>query len=453
MTATASARPDRRDRRPALSSARLAARQLRTDPTTAVLVVLATFVAACVLAAWPRTVDRVVGTDQADGVGRLVATRVDPTRASSWLVDTGGGSADALDDLAAQRDTLTATVASAGPALRPLLGEARVVLSTDRWVADRGPRDVGIAELTVGVRVDGRLPDLVTVADGRLPAPADVAPLAPGAPPRTGTGPDAPLEVALSVASAARIGWQVGELRTLQGGTGVTAVLVGTFEAADPDDPTWAHLDSTFAPQVVEDPDAGTLVTVFPYADPGALPVLAVSGPLASTTWFPLDTGPVATTDRAALLTDLRAFRTATATDTELDAALQALEPRQRLVVTVLGVLAAGPAGVALGVLWLAVALGVERRRGALVLLRARGASTVLVGGLGAGQGLVLGVPAAVAGVLAAVALTPGPTTPTDLAVPLATGLAPAVLLGVAGARVRATRAALSGARPVAAGA
>ncbi|WP_130783224.1 hypothetical protein, partial [Cellulomonas biazotea] len=440
--------------RPVLSRARLVGRQLRTDPATVVLVVLATFVTACVLAAWPRTVDRVVGADQADAVGRLSASQVDPTRSGSWLVDTGAGSAQALDDLRGLDASLRAVTADAGPALRPLLAEPRAVLSTDRWPADRGPRPAGIAELSVRIRVDPLLPDLVTVVEGRLPAPTDVAPVPADGAPLTGNSPDAPVELAMSVASAERIDWHVGETRLLGGGTGVTAVLVGTFEARDPDDPTWTHLDSTFAPQVVEHPDKGTLVDVFPYADASALPVLAVEGPLALTTWFAVDTGPTATADRGALLRDLRAFRTATATDTELDAALAQLEPRQRLVVTVLGVLAAGPAGVALGVLWLAVTLAVERRRAALVLLRARGASGWFTGGLCAVQGLLLGVPAALAGTAVALAAVPGPVSSGDLVLPLATGLAPAVLLGAVGGRVRATRAALAGGgRPAAGGA
>src|SRR5699024_1786086 len=94
-----------------------------------------------------------------------------------------------------------------------------------------------------------------------------------------------------------------------------------------------------------------------------------------------------------------------------------------------LSVVAAGPLGVALAVAGLGGRLVVHRRRPALALTLARGASPRQLRRLVAVEGLALGVPAALVGHLAAALLLPGPTPWWQWLVTGAVAVVPALAL------------------------
>jgi putative ABC transport system permease protein len=108
----------------------------------------------------------------------------------------------------------------------------------------------------------------------------------------------------------------------------------------------------------------------------------------------------------------------------------------------IVAVLAAGPLGAVVAVLVLGGRLVVERRRPALALVRARGASGAWLRGVVGAEGLVTGLPAAAAGFGLGLLAVPGPVTGTQAALATAAGLAPAAALaGAASGRgMRAER-------------
>src|SRR5690606_14282295 len=93
----------------------------------------------------------------------------------------------------------------------------------------------------------------------------------------------------------------------------------------------------------------------------------------------------------------------------------------------ILAVLVVGPLGAVAAVMVLAARLVVDRRRSALAVLRARGMTGLQVRALTAVEGLVVSVPAALAGLGAGLLAWPGAVTVPQVLLTLAAALAPAV--------------------------
>lgn len=418
----------------------LVRRQLAADRATLVLVAVVVVLVCAVLAAWPRAVSDLVGADLRAQVGTLTAGQRDPTLIGQWFPGYGPGTEPSIWNLEPGQDPLEAAhdgLASlpgthAGATLRGALGEPELVVTREPEAIEKGPRSPDITAMGLAIRIDPVADERLRLTDGQAPAPMD-----PGALEDVGSDGeiDMPtMEVVLSVDTAEVMGWQIGEERSFASGYGPIR-LTGTVEAIDPGADVWSHLESTLYPQVVEDGNFGTSVVGVAYVDPSALPYLYVGPGLVLTAWFPIDTAAVTGADRETLVRELRGFLAGTGLDSELEGALDAMEARQGTVTTILDVLAVGPVGVALAVLWLAGVLAVDRRRTALALASARGATTGDLRLVVAAQGIVVGVPAAAAGTAAAIALVPGPVRVGDLLAPALVGLAPAVLLALAAGR------------------
>lgn len=429
-----------------MTALRLLLRQARSEVATLVALALTTVLVAAVLTAWPRAVDRMVAEDLAQQVAAVPAVGRDLTlpqqpRVPLDVVATPAEAQAVLDQTAQQaRDR----VADAGPALTALLGEPEYVVERPTAEITRGD-STDVAHMSLTLLVDPGLPDRVELAEGALPAAYDAG-AAAGRPlgAATGPGPLPTVEVVLSTETAAGLRWAVGEERESPDlGFPATLRLSGTFEARDAGAGFWRHLPSTLAPSVVDDPNAGVLVTGVAFVDPGALAAITVPTGATTSFWYPLDAARVTDVDRETLIADLLGIRAAEGLRSETTDTLVAGRQREATVTTLLDVVAVGVSGTALGVLWLAAALAVDRRRAAFVLLRARGASGAAVRGLAAAQGLAVAVPAGLLGVAAGLLLVPGAVRAQDLVAPVAATLAPAVLLGVAagGALGRTARA------------
>lgn len=427
------------------TAGRLLLRQARAEAATLVALAVTTLLVAGVLAAWPRAVDRMVADDLAQQVAAQSALDRDLTLPAhpQIMVDTVPGPAEVaagMDGLQASADAQTA---GAGPALRELLTTARFAVERAVVEIERGPRAPDIAQMSLTVLIDPGLPERVRWVAGAAPAPYDAG-AAAGRPLADATGDLPAVEVVLSVAAAEALRWDVGETRrSLDRSFPVDLRLSGTFEAVDPADGSWRHLPSALGASVVDDLNAGVLVTGVGFADPGALAALVVPNGTTTRYWHPLDVSGVADVDREALIADLQRVRADQGLRSGTTDVLIAGRAREATVTSLLDVLAVGMSGAAVGVLWLAAVLAVERRRSALALLRARGASGIAVRGLVAAQGLLVTLPAGAVGIALGMLAVPGATRPADLLPPAAAVLAPTVLLAVAAGRVtgRAGRA------------
>lgn len=426
-------------RRSRYSAPALVGRQLLSERGTLLLVALTVLLVSAVLTAWPRAVDGLLGADLTEQVDALSAAQRDPNQSVRWLAgESPDGEISGEAVLEATAAALSATREQAGPILREVLGTAELTFTrSPRDPVEKGPRADDVFAMALEVRLDPLLSERVEVVEGAEPEPYDL----------TGlfdsdedfgrvVAEKPPMEVVVSVETAERMRWEVGEVRSLAGVIPFPLRLVGTFEARDPDAGYWSHLESTLFPFIVEDGNVGTTVNGVAYAHPSALPALAVPGGLVVDAWFPVDPQAVAVADREALVQETRGFLSRSGMTSELDSTLEDTTRRHATFTSLLDVLAVGPVGAAVGVLWLAGVLAVERRRSALGLVRARGASAAESRLVMAAQGAVVGLPAAALGGAVATWLVPGPSTVTGFLLPAAVGLAPALLMALAAGSV-----------------
>lgn len=337
--------------------------------------------------------------------------------------------------------------------LRDVLGEPDLTVSSRRTSVERVESN-DVASPWVVLRAGATTPDHVRVVEGRWPEPTavltDPQQMFPGADGVVEVTPE-PIQVAMSVASATELGWTVGSVHRAPGSQLPPIQLVGLWEPLDPDDEYWAHNPTAVAPEIVVDPNRGKIVTAAVYGDPGTIGAW-VTGP-STRVWFPVEATGVRSDDVPALLAQLRGTTNRTATvlpddhatfhpSSGLTTILQQVLGRRSGVDAIVAVLAAGPLGAVAAVLVLGGRLVVERRRSALALVRARGASGPWARAVVAAEGVVTGVPAAAAGFGLGLALVPGHVTATQVALATAAGLAPAAALaGAASARgMRAER-------------
>ncbi|PRZ07767.1 putative ABC transport system permease protein [Isoptericola sp. CG 20/1183] len=445
----------------------LVRRHLRTAAGPTVALAVIAMLAATVTSAVPRAVAALHAeqlahaTAQASAIARdVIATSPGvPGYGAGYVADdgpvlgaTGAGSVDPPQpDLDGYRDGLRALAAAQPEPLARVLGEPDLLVSGER-VDVRPVEGNDVAAPRIVLRAGATARDQVELVEGRWPEPTPVVADRDAMLPGTDGVVDAepvPLEVAMSTASAAELGWTLGSVHPTDDPLLPPAELVGTWEPRDASADYWVHGPLAVTPEVVLDPNVGKIATAAVFADPGTLGAW-VTGP-TTRIWFPVDTSAVTSADAPALLAQLRGLTATTSTPVEGDAVT--LEPTSGLVDVlervlgqrqgvdaVVAVLAVGPLGALVAVLVLAAGLVLDRRRSALALVRARGASGVWARGVVAVEGLVVGLPAAVAGTALGLVVVPGPVSPAQLVAALGCGLAPAVALGAV-ATSRGTRA------------
>lgn len=281
-----------------------------------------------------------------------------------------------------------------------------------------------------------------------------------------------PVEIVLSTASAEKVEWAIGETRVvgseLGWGLPLRLTLVGTFEAVDANEPYWIHVGEVLKPAIGWNPDGVEYVRPTGFVSPNVLEQLAHGNTRPFTSvWYPMDVEAITASNAAAVTAQLRGFTSVAqqvgsgdvfglqSLDFQADAipTLDRAIAEGRSLVALVAMLAAGPLGVAAAVLVLGARMMLERRRGALALLSARGATPAQLRRLLGIEGLVVAVvPTALGATLgfvtASLALSrigamPGPLEqPALLIVPALLAFAPAVVLaasaGVSRARGRA---------------
>lgn len=413
-------------------------RVLADDLRAGTVVLLVTVVAALLLAVWPRAV-QVVSDDITRH--RLAAT-TPITRDISSSNQTPYYGASRGTALSAVPDEWETTFGLLDGGLRqahdalpePLRAgvldpRMRTSAREDTTVEISERSDVAMIKLRE--TQDPYLAEHVTLTEGRWPT-IDDAPVALAEGPVERT--PQPVGIALSAAAAERLAWDVGQTRQAFGRGDF--VLLGTYTADDPDEDYWYHTPSAAQPAIVDSLDFGIILTAAAYRGPGIDPFLE-----RLDVWFDVDPSPYTSDQLSDISAQLRGFTAAPLSygvdqpdgtlklSSELPGTLDTIERDISATTTVVALLAAGPVA-GLGLLLLAaVRVIASRRRPALALARARGASGLQVRGLLAVEGLLLGIVGGGLGLLGAVLLVPTAFAPAVLVGPLVAALAPAVML------------------------
>lgn len=324
--------------------------------------------------------------------------------------------------------------AGAEAPLPSILGEARVVtLSSDNPLAE-SPRT---QELTVAFAPGYE--DEIRIVEGRLPVPAA---------PADASGSSS-VEVVLSTETASQLEWSVGESRTITAFSGpMEVVLVGVFEAVDPDADYWQHVPSVLEPKIFDDGNAPRRTTGTAFAHPASLATAHVPGVYTTRLWYPTDVDGVDAADAEQTVAALRQLTSVSHTigssadgvgilslrfDAEVTSEIELALAQRESTEGVIAMLVAGPVGVAAAVLLLGCRLILERRRPSLRLLSARGASAGQLRAILGTEGVLVGLlPALLGAVIVAVAgavVLGAPPAAAGIGAALLIGLTPVVIL------------------------
>lgn len=425
---------------------RLLRRQFRHSRWPSVLLAAIVLVVTALLCAWPRAVDAMYTADLRESVSGLAGSQ-QAVRAFSTSYPPAE---DFIRSFEEDDDDGSRTGAALASIRADLSQPLAAVLGGGRWLATGvdssiTPLPDGIRELTLNYAVDVQALRHIELVEGALPGPP---------PEDYGTEP---VEILLSQDSARSAKWPVGEERNvsvlLRGeGDGEErevraqpVVLTGIYAPKDPDSAYWSLNNTLFSAAEDYNPDTGTAVNATAFVSPTAFPFLWPAVDHVQTSyWYPVsvDSLTAATAPRtAAQLREFlgtpqtvpAAFPTAPTVVFGSETPDVMAEATQRASSTnqILALLASGPLGVCLAVAALAVRLLLERRRTALALASARGASGWQLRGALALDGLLLGIPAAVLGALAAFILVPVPFSPAHIMWPVLTAFVPAGLMAL----------------------
>lgn len=244
-----------------------------------------------------------------------------------------------------------------------------------------------------------------------------------------------PLEIVLSSDAAEQLGISAGDLLS---STPAPLLVTGIYEPLDRADPYWQHAPEVLQGTTTRALTGFTVVSVSAFIDPasaaGLSDELGISDLRA---WYPIDVSRI-TYAQSRELIDLTRELTAQGivlADGELllvqgglTAAIERVRDRVDISNALLSLAASGPFGVLFAVFAVAVRTLLERRRAALALAAARGASALQLRGAMVLEALAISVPSGVIAVVAGDLLVPGPLGVGVLAIALVVGLAVPVL-------------------------
>ena len=473
--------PSRRDRRPGpgsrsfvprgsggLTRGRLAARQFAADPWVSLGLALLVGLVALLLTAVPRALTDVqsrqlvqdvtgLSAAQRDVVG-LWGRTVEVPSFAMWSPEMLGITEEEHEQLVqdpwqAFREGAEAIRTDQPQPLRDVLEPAQMVAELRRQSSWRPDEATGFVSATLTLTVDPDLSSHVDLVEGDWPALSYRERERYGAPApgsvEEGSADDAVgevPEVMLSQDAADRLLLEIGDI--IEDSNTDTFLLAGTYQVKDPDDPRWQHVTAAAELGTVPDPDAGDAAFAAAFLSPQNRGALGQPATVDMRIWYPVDpAGITGRTDQVqALRTQLSTFLSQQQTlvpgaqvldgpdqlpvfSAELTSTLERIAGQQRATSSLLAVIAAGPLGVALAVAALGARLVVHRRRPALTMALARGASPAQLRTLVAVEGLLLGIPAAVLGHVGASLLLPGPTPWWQWVVTASVALVPSVTL------------------------
>ncbi|MFE5341042.1 FtsX-like permease family protein [Isoptericola sp. NPDC056578] len=314
--------------------------------------------------------------------------------------------------------------------LRDVLGEPSFTVSSRETRTEQVPGS-GIEVPQVVMRASARMSEDLRLVEGEWPVATPVR--------TTFNGPegDEPVQVVLSHPAARTLGWELGGTYAVDVWKFPSLRVVGLTEPVDPDASTWYHQPFGRDAQLSVTPNGATIATAAVYVDPAMIGSLAFRE-VQTELWYPVAVEGIRSDDVAALAAQVRGLTHETLevlpddpvtlqARTALSDVLDELMSERVTTDALLAVLVVGPLGALGAVVVLAARLVVERRRSALAVLLARGATGTRLRLLTATEGLAVSLPAAVVGVLLGLLVRPGAVTGTQLLWAAAAALAPAV--------------------------
>ncbi len=417
-------------RRSRIGTPGLLLRHLASDVTASVLVAILVFLTVLVVALAPRALAH-LGTEELHyELARLSPLQRDlsatgelgqrpPTEPRTSADEILGPSDRVLDELPTE--------------LPPILGSlldppSWLVLTVARSATPIVPSEDALPVLALAVDLDWL--DRIEFVDGAPPAPwtgSDSDDLDTTARP--------PIDIALSEETVAQLGLEVGDVLDY---SPAPLRLSGVYTVIDPDDPYWLHAPDLLkgAPRVS---DLRLIVQASAYIDPESSVGLydtVTTGRVQA--WFPVDGDRLDYADVPQLLRETEAslarggsLSSGAALDfnTGFPEAVNETVSRVTSVSALLALTASGPIGVVLAVFALGVQSVIERRRAALALASARGASSWSLRGAMLLEGVLIALPAAALAIWLASFLLPARIGTAELVLPAVLALAPPVLL------------------------
>ena len=436
---------------------RLSLRRLRDARAAALTLGLFVLATAFVTAAAPRALDAA-----ADGAFRQELLDARSSARNIALQHEGrlpGWRDDPADPYAGTAAVAAALEGRFPPEVAALIDERAVMVTTPRFSPGVG----GSSDQTMRLRFQPGAGEHVRIVSGRMPEAA--TPAAVGSP--------AVIEVALSPATASAFGAGVGSRRELRADrtdpladsreARVIVEVTGLLEPLDPGDPFWYDDPTLWEPRTRSPNPDIIFADVIALAPPTAYPILMdatedVALPMRTALRFTVDPDRLEVAQLDAITAGLRRMESVfpagaagadgggattgdtgtaaagddggqvpTALRTELLGVLDAFAARWRAAQAVLGVMAVGVLAVAGAALALVALLLARRRRAAVGMWRWRGASRRQVDATLLTEGLLLTVPAALAGAAVAIAALPGGPDGASL---VAAGLVAAIAVG-----------------------
>jgi putative ABC transport system permease protein len=442
-----------------MASIVMAIRRFRDGRAAVAGLAVLVLVSAIFAAAAPRLLDRAANDALRGEIRSATAFQRNIQLLQERRYETNGD--DLLGGVVAAGEGLEARMPAG---VQALIGSRSYVIDGLRWAIENDTPDPSFLRM----RIQEGAPERTTMVEGRAPTAttrsirserldADGVPIDIEA-----------VEAVLSVDSLKAIGLAVGDTIMLhpdptdrlvgRGGPNVPSAvdIVGAFEVRDPADPYWLDDTALVRPlirrtggdtQFLDEtallaPEEYQILLDTPFSHP----------PLRYTFRYFIDQDRLQASAAGPLISDLRrldglyssaggnAVETGTTLQTGLLRLLEAEQARWSSAVAVLTVVGLGPLTVGAAALALIGLFVMQRRRAALALGRARGASAgQLIGALGL-EGLALSVPPAILAAIVAAAILPAGPTGLTIAGAAAVAILTTLLLVAAGAPVAVAR-------------
>jgi putative ABC transport system permease protein len=427
--------------RRAADAIRLILLRLRMQRVVALSLAALVLVSAFIFAAIPRLYNRMSD----DGLRYQLRTAPSAV-VNLAMLQHRAPQVDAADALPLVEADGTSFEQQLPAALRSMVGGRQYVLdSTEFGTQLISAGDPPVYPLFLKLRYQTGLDEQIQIRDGRLPTSVRTILARPGAVALPGVAlPDGEvavlplIEIAVSSESAASDGLSVGQrflahvlaqspTRSFdeqpQPGAGYAALeVVGVFDVVDPQAAFWYGDVNLQRPTITGSADAQQVHAT------ALIPALGYAALASEATEFDYqhryffdpatvdagDLGPVTEAVRklkAEFPAFLGRFDNGMAVRTGLDTVIDTFVEQRRLSEAILAVVTIGLGAMAAVVIGLLAALIADRRRAATVLHRGRGASASQLVGAQLVEGVVLVVPAAALGLLAATLLVPARST------------------------------------------
>lgn len=427
-----------------MSALSLLWRQFNQERWPALVLALSVALLSLVAGVVPRLMSDLDDRQLTQALSGLSAAQGDVT--GSWSFDPYNSPVPVDDEgpdlWAAHREAAQAIRDAQPEPLRSALAAPQFVGRLNPDVIIVPPAETGYYKATFEMLVDPQLEDHVELVSGSWPETAE-----------------GQRQVLVLDEVSTSMGWEIGQE------IDDSLLLAGTFRPLNPDDRRWEHVATGRSFFEKSDPDFGVEMISGLFLPPTYSLVFELNSQfvgwgtsLTKHVWFGLDPASLRSSgidvrELSGQLTALLARRhlVQPATDatpaveirvtSDLNESLARVLDQQATTRSVLLVAAVGPIAVAFTLVLLAVRLVLQRRRTWLGLLHARGLDADQSRWLGALEGALLSIPAAVVGHLAALALIPGPRPWLAwIGVAVVAAVAP-VALAVGAARAGARRA------------